>query len=60
MIDRTPDVIRTRLDDLYWTAYRAAQYRKWGVNTMPGGLTNEERQMYEAGLAGGSADRRQA
>jgi len=48
------------LDALYWTAYRAAQYRKWGANTVPEGLSADEREAYEAGLAGGDADRRQA
>lgn len=46
--------------DLYFAAYRAAQYRKWGVNEVPAGLDGEERRAYEAGLAAGDADRRQA
>lgn len=48
------------LDDLYWTAYRAAQYRQGGVNEIPAGLDAGEREAYDAGLAGGDADRRQA
>lgn len=51
---------RQRLDDLYFGAYAAAQYRKWGVNEVPAGLDAEERRAYEAGLAAGDADRRQA
>lgn len=49
-----------RLGSLYWTAYRAAQYRVGGVNEIPAGLTAEEREAYDAGLAGGAADRQQA
>jgi len=51
---------KAHLDELYWEAYRAAQYRKWGANTIPDGLDAEERAAYDAGLAGGDADRRQA
>lgn len=51
---------KARLTDLYWEAYRAAQYRKYGVNRIPDGLDAEEREAYDAGLAGGDADRQQA
>lgn len=48
------------LDALYWEAYRAAQYRKFGTNEVPPGLDAGEREIYDAGLAGGDADRRAA
>lgn len=51
---------KSHLEALYWQAYDAAQYRRSGTNEVPAGLDDEEREMYEAGLAGGDSDRRQA
>lgn len=49
-----------RLEQLYWEAYRIAQYAMAAVTYVPPGLDAEERAIYNAGLAGGDADRRQA
>lgn len=49
---------REHLEALYWEAYDAAQYRQQGANTVPPGLDDEEREMYQAGLAGGDSHRR--
>lgn len=51
---------KAHLEALYWEAYRAAQYRRYGTNHIPEGLTAAERAVYNAGLAGGDSDRRQA
>lgn len=51
---------KAHLEDLYWEAWRAARYRKWGVNTMPAGLDADERAIYDSGLAAGDSDRRAA
>lgn len=51
---------RARLEVIFWQAYDRAQYRKYGVNEIPAGLDAGEREAYDAGLAGGDADRRQA
>lgn len=46
------------LEDIYWTAYREAQYLQRGTTQIPPGLDDEERRTYWDGLAGGAADRR--
>lgn len=54
---------RKRYDAIYWSAYQAAQYAKYGAvvwNDCPAHYDADERNAWWAGTCGGNEDRKQA